>query len=276
MSTIETYIQEYLSGKAITTQATYRQALTQFERWLSSAGTNLTGFIKVDVQQYLDYLTAKKKSAATIHKTHQAIKSFCRYTGNTKAIENIRMIKQPSALQQAPRALEKSEVRRVLREANNRYALRDHTIIVLLLNTGLRVGELVALDRDDVELGSRKGRLTVTWGKGGKTAKLPLNNEARHALGQYLTERKDSNPALFISNRERRIDRRTVQNRMATLGINAHALRHTFITNLVRSGADISIVQALSRHASADMILRYSKPTEDDLENALEKVVFWN
>lgn len=63
---------------------------------------------------------------------------------------------------------------------------------------------------------------------------------------------------------------------MATLGINAHALRHTFITNLVRSGADISIVQALRRHASADMILRYSKATEDDLENALEKVVFWN
>jgi len=274
MSSIETYIEEYLSGKAVTTQATYRQVLSQFEYWLSNAGADLSNFIKADVQQYLDHLSTKKKSAATIHKTHQAIKSFCRYTGNTKAIENIRLIKKPSTFQQAPKALEKSEVRRVLREVNNKYALRDQAIVVLLLNAGLRVGELVALDRDDVELGSRKGRLTVTWGKGGKTAKLPLNNEARHALEEYLAERKDSNPALFISNREQRIDRRTVQNRMATLGINAHALRHTFITNLVRSGADISIVQALSRHASADMILRYSKPTEDDLENALEKVVF--
>jgi len=274
MSSIETYIEEYLSGKAVTTQATYRQVLGQFECWLLSARTDLSSFIKADVQQYLDYLTAKKKSAATIHKAHQAIKSFCRYTGNTKAIENIRLIKQPSALEQAPKALEKSEVRRVLREANNKYTLRDQAIVILLLYTGLRVGELVALDRDDVELGGRKGRLTVAWGKSGKTAKLPLNNEARHALEEYLAERKDSNPALFISNREQRIDKRTVQSRMATLGINAHALRHTFITNLVRSGADISIVQALSRHASADMILRYSKPTEDDLENALEKVVF--
>ena len=59
---------------------------------------------------------------------------------------------------------------------------------------------------------------------------------------------------------------------METLGINAHALRHTFITNLVRAGAGISIIQVLSRHASADMILRYCKPREDDLESVLDKM----
>jgi integrase/recombinase XerC/integrase/recombinase XerD len=57
---------------------------------------------------------------------------------------------------------------------------------------------------------------------------------------------------------------------MEQLGINANALRH----KLVRSGADISIVQALSRHASADMILRYSKPAKEDLEETVNQLMF--
>jgi len=61
---------------------------------------------------------------------------------------------------------------------------------------------------------------------------------------------------------------------MEQVGINAHALKHTFITQLVRSGVDISIVQALSRHSSADMILRYSKPAKEVLEETVNKLVF--
>ncbi|OLN32461.1 tyrosine-type recombinase/integrase [Desulfosporosinus metallidurans] len=275
MDAIESFVREHLSAKAETTKETYRQVLIQFDRWLKGTGTDLSGFVRTDVQQYIDYLVAKKKSAGTINKIFNALKSFCRYANKTKAIENIRVIKQPNILQQAPKALDKRETHRILRETDRRGNHRDYAIVVLLLNTGLRVGELVKLDRSDVEISERKGELTVRWAKGGKAATLPLNNESRKALTEYLdTRRTDNNPALFLSNRCERISKRTVQYLMEQLGINAHALRHTFITQLVRSGVDISIVQALSRHASADMILRYSKPAKEDLEETVNHLVF--
>ena len=145
MSVIEAFIRDHLSGKADTTRATYRQALLQFERWLENAGTNMSDLIKADVQHYLDYLTDQKKSAATVHKTYQVIRSYCRYAGNTKATENIRLIKLPRTLDRAPKSLNKTELRRILRDVNKNGSLRDCTIIILLLNTGLRVGELTAL-----------------------------------------------------------------------------------------------------------------------------------
>lgn len=274
MSDIESFIEEHLASKAELTKETYRQALVQFERWLQATGIDLPGFVRTDVQTYMDYLTARKKSPATINKTFHAIKSYCRYVGKTKAVENIRVVKQPSVLQQAPKALDKKERLRILREVERNGNVRDYAIIVLLLNTGLRVGELVRLDRKDVEMSERKGTLTVRWGKGGKSAKLPLNNETRRALKEYIDTRRDSHPALFLSTWEERISKRAVQYLMEQLDINAHALRHTFITQLVRSGVDISVVQALSRHASVNMILRYSRPTEEELEEAVEQSLY--
>lgn len=272
MNTIESFVWEHLSGKAESTKETYRQVLVQFDRWLKGAGTDLSGFVRTDVQQYIDYLVAKKKSDGTINKTFNAIKSFCRYADKTKAMENIRVIRQPNILQQAPKALDRKETHRILREADRRGNLRDYAIVVLLLNTGLRVGELELLDRSDVHISERKGELAVRWAKGGKAATLPLNNEARRALTEYLNIRMDAHPALFLSNRLERISKRTVQYLMEKLGI--HALRHTFITQLVRSGVDLSIVQVLSRHASADMILRYSKSSKEELEATVNHLVF--
>ncbi|MGV3240644.1 tyrosine-type recombinase/integrase, partial [Streptococcus hyovaginalis] len=65
---------------------------------------------------------------------------------------------------------------------------------------------------------------------------------------------------------------RTVQYLIEKQGFNVHALRHTFITGLVRSGQDISVIQSLSGHSSADMILRYSAPTPEDKQIAVEEI----
>lgn len=147
-------------------------------------------------------------------------------------------------------------------------------IIQLFLNTGLRLSELVSLDKLDVETSVRKGQVTVRRGKGNKARTVPLNKEARRALEKYLEERTDNEEALFLSNRGKRISTRTVQHLIETHGFNVHALRHTFITSLVRNGQDISVIQSLSGHTSADMILRYSAPTTEDKQNAVENM--WN
>jgi integrase/recombinase XerC/integrase/recombinase XerD len=141
-----------------------------------------------------------------------------------------------------------------------------------LLMTGIRVAELVALDRSDVDLSDRKGSLVVRSGKGNKERTLPLNVDARRAIENYLDERTDSNPALFISNRQERISIRSVQHLMEKNGHNVHQTRHSFITGLVRAGEDISVIQSLSGHSSADMILRYSMPSNDDKQRAVERI----
>ncbi|WP_280109627.1 tyrosine-type recombinase/integrase [Anoxybacillus flavithermus] len=101
-------------------------------------------------------------------------------------------------------------------------------------------------------------------GKGAKERKTPLNSETRRAITKYLEQRTHDNSALFLSNRNKRISPRTVQHIFQKYRVNVHALRHTFITRLVRNGEDISIIQALSGHSSADMVLRYSAPTDED------------
>ena len=99
-----------------------------------------------------------------------------------------------------------------------------------------------------------------------------MNVETRRVLTKYLEERNGNSPALFLSNRGERISVRSVQHLINKYGFNVHQLRHTFITDLVRAGHDISIIQSLSGHSSADMILRYSAPTEADRENAVEQL----
>ena len=78
--------------------------------------------------------------------------------------------------------------------------------------------------------------------------------------------------ALFLSNRNKRISERTVQHIFEKYDINVHALRHTFITKLVRNGEDFSVVQALSGHANADMVMRYAAPNEEDKVDAVTKL----
>ncbi|WP_223068823.1 tyrosine-type recombinase/integrase [Paenibacillus caui] len=269
---LDQFINEGLRGKSQATVKTYHHALQQFSQWLDGCGTTLEHFSRTDVQQYVTYMASKKKTAATINKVYNAIKKFCRWAKKLDCIEEIHIIKAPDYKQSAPKALDRLERKRLEREVDRGGNKRDYAIIKTLLHTGLRVSELVALDRTDVDLSERKGELRVRAGKGYKARTLPLDVDTRWAIRKYLEERKDNNEALFISNRNKRISVRSVQYLLEQYHFHAHQLRHTFITGLVRANEDISIIQSLSGHASADMILRYSKPTEEDKIRAVERL----
>jgi integrase/recombinase XerD len=267
---IEKFVSEGLRGKSATTIKTYAHALKQFEQWLDGSGTNLNEYSRSDVQQYIDYLTKKKQSAATINKIWNAIKKFSKWNNKSDVIEDISVIKQQDIKQEAPNGLSQNELRGLIRDVDRIGNKRDIAIITTLLNTGLRVSELVSLDVSDIEISARKGLLKVI-GKGNKERSIPLNAETRRSLEKYLEERANNDDAaLFISNRGERISIRSVQHLVNKFGFNVHQLRHTFITDLVRAGEDISLIQSLSGHSSADMVLRYSAPSEDDKQAAVE------
>jgi integrase/recombinase XerD len=108
-------------------------------------------------------------------------------------------------------------------------------------------------------------------GKGNVSRKIPFSAGARLYLTRYLTTRDDDEPALFISNFRKRISVRTVQHMLSQFGVHPHELRHTFAKELVSNGVDISTVADLCGHSDINVTRRYSKPTERDLEAAIDK-----
>lgn len=268
---IDQFINEAMPGKSENTVKSYKQSLLKFAEWLDDSGTDLEGYARTDVQQYIAYMQSSKKAASSINREIAAIKAYSRYTGNESAITNLRVVKAAKPTDKAPEWLERTKVNAILRETDRKANKRDHAIVQTLLNCGLRVSELVSLDIADYETSERKGLIRVI-GKGLKERHVPVSSECRHAINAYLAQRNDNNEALFLSNYGKRISVRSVQHMLEQYGVHPHQLRHTFVKRLVDSGEPIPNIQALTGHSSADMIAWYAKPSNENLINTIEKV----
>jgi len=163
-----------------------------------------------------------------------------------------------------------------------RVSARDRAIVVVLLYTGLRLAELVALDVDDVKVSARKGIVVVRSGKGDSYREVPLNALVRQVLEEWLTERKtragDGERAVFVGRSGRRLSKRSVDDVVRTLGkdagvaLSAHILRHTFLTRMVRQGSDLVLVAELAGHRRLETTRRYSLPSDVDRLLAVENL----
>jgi integrase/recombinase XerC len=157
--------------------------------------------------------------------------------------------------------------------------LRDVAMLELLYATGIRVGELVGLDLDDLD---RDRDLVRVLGKGRKERAVPYGRPARRALDAWLATGRPvlrtagSGPALFLGARGGRIDQRAVRTvvhrRIADVpgapDIGPHGLRHTAATHLLEGGADLRSVQELLGHASLATTQLYTHVTTDRLRAA--------
>ncbi|MEZ4241306.1 MAG: tyrosine-type recombinase/integrase [Myxococcota bacterium] len=144
-------------------------------------------------------------------------------------------------------------------------SVRDRAALELLYGAGLRVGELCALDRRDVDL-TDGGWVRVRRGKGGKERRVPMGAAAVDAVGALL-HAVDGAPEdpLFRNARNRRISDRTVRRvveragqAVGASGLHPHALRHSFATHLLDAGADLRGIQELLGHASLSTTQRYT------------------
>lgn len=258
-------------GKSEQTRRIYVYWLSRFQEWLTGSGGDLEHLTRADVQQYVDWLLAHKKSPSTVAVAVSAIRAWARWTGQEHAVAALRLVRPPKITELAPHALERNERNRLLRDVERDGNLRNIAIVYLLLYTGLRVSELCALDREDVTIGKRSGQVVVRKGKRAKARVVPLPAEARYHLARYLAERKDQEPALFLSNYGRRISVRQVQRILARYGTYPHALRHTYCRTLVSNGVDLATVAELAGHSDVNMTRRYAKPTQEELEKTVEQ-----
>jgi integrase/recombinase XerC len=172
-------------------------------------------------------------------------------------------IRAPKAGRPLPKALSVEAAQKLLDGAagEDPASLRDRAMFELLYSSGLRVGELVALDARDGRLDLAQGEVTVT-GKGAKTRTVPVGARAREALQRWLAVRSqlaaNGEKALFVGSRGRRISSAVVAARLKRWALAAgsaervhpHMLRHSFATHVLQSSQDLRAVQEMLGHAS--------------------------
>jgi len=258
------------AGKSEQTAKTYAHAVSQFGRWLEQNGGAVEAPTRHDVQSYVTWMVSRGKSPVTIEKVFAALTAYAEFLHRPEIVQEIRRPPVRKVRNVAPKSLERNERNRLLRAVEQSGNLRDTAIVYMLLYAGLRVSELCGLDREDVVLSDRKGTVHVRRGKGDVARNVPLAHEARFHLSRYLESRKDDNPALFVSGQGRRISARTVEWMLKRYGTYPHALRHTFCRTLVSNGVDLATVAELAGHADVNMTRRYAKPSQEELERAVE------
>ncbi len=215
-----------------------------------------------------------------------ALRSFLKYLAKrdirSLAPEKVELGKMPS---RQIEFMEADELTRLLAapQGDSLEKLRDRALLELLFSTGLRVSELVALDRDSVDL--KKNEFSVR-GKGDKIRVVFVSDAAREALERYLGKRTDVDEALFVRLRNAsqsaddlrltaRSVERLVKRHAAAAGITKkvtpHGLRHAFATDLLSGGADLRSVQMLLGHAQITTTQIYTHFTDKTLRDIHKK-----
>lgn len=265
------------------TPRTYLGAIRAYLTWLQAAeadGDPLNDAAAKDwaVRDYRSYLvTVAKRATPTVNKHLAALVDFYSWRG----LGQPQGVKRHQVARHAPKALEPRAKLRYLRAVEACPSARDRAIALLPLYAGTRIAEIAALDVADVRLSARKGELHLV-GKGEKSRVVPVHPKLREALAAWLAERPSKpgadSAALFTSFRATRMTTDALGDVISriTAGagledeVTAHRLRHTFGTELTRSGVDIVTVAELMGHASLETTRLYTRPTADDMQRAVD------
>lgn len=156
---------------------------------------------------------------------------------------------------------------------------RDLAMVDLLYSTGIRVGELVRLNVDDISFEERE---CVVFGKGDKERKVYFDAKAKLHLQDYLKERNDDNPALFVTldAPHQRLKISGVEIRIRRLGrsvnaekIHPHKFRRTMATRAIDKGMPIEQVQKILGHSQIDTTMQYAMVNQSNVKNAHRKYI---
>ena len=290
---IHTFIETRSTEKGFSkhTCRAYRKDLEQLfaylrEQWGGDTGPDIHEVDDLMIRSYLGFLH-RKYERTTIARKLSAFRSFFRFLVKRGAIERnpAEMVLTPKRGRPVPRYLSVDETFRLLDglKGDSVLALRNRAILEVLYSTGLRVGELVAMDVKDVDF---EGGLVRVLGKGNKERLSPVGKNALRCVRAYLEKRRlkkkigerGSEP-LFLNRLGGRLSARSVGRLLdkviRQLGlarpITPHGLRHTFATHLLDAGADLRMVQELLGHASLTTTQRYTHVSIDRLTEVYDR-----
>jgi integrase/recombinase XerD len=277
-------------GASRNTLDAYRRDLTDFSADLSGAGGSIAAAGSAELRAHLVRLAKRGLAAASVARRLSAIRQLYRflYSEGHRGDDPAAVIEGPKRGRSLPKTLSIRQVDNLLAQARDGVkaeakserlrAARLNCLLEVLYATGLRVSELVALPEAAAR---RDQRMLVIRGKGGRERLVPLNDQAKRTMTDYLAMRAaaklDKSKWLFPSFGEsghlsRQHFARELKALAGAAGLKAsqvspHVLRHAFASHLLQNGADLRVVQTLLGHADISTTQIYTHVLEERLKS---------
>lgn len=277
----EQLIMDFLAAKSL--EGCSERTLVYYEktikRMLETVSKGIKSITTEDLRAYLSQYQAESNvGKVTIDNIRRNLSSFFSWLEDENYIlkspvRRIHRVKVSTSVKETYTDEELEMLR------DNCAEVRDLAMIDLLASTGMRVGELVRLNRSDVDFTERE---CVVFGKGDKERVVYFDARTKIHLQSYLNERVDSNPALFVGLRFPyiRLQIGGVENRLKQMGealnihkVHPHKFRRTMATVAIDKGMPIEQVQKLLGHEKIDTTLHYAMVKQSNVKNAHRKYI---
>lgn len=266
------------------TVSSYLRDVNQFTEYLAHDSLEVQAVEQRDVQDYIQWLTGRGKSAATVTRALASLKCFYHWMLEQGLCERnpVLGVKAAKVERKLPQVLTGKEVELLLEqpECVDMKGYRDHAMLELLYATGIRVSELIGLNVDDVFLSAGFIRC-----EGREKARIiPMYPTALQALTDYLRDVRpklavEGEEALFVNMNGTRMSRQGFWKLIKYYGekagiqteITPHTLRHSFAAHLLENGADIHAIQEMLGHADISSTQVYAKLVNQRLKDVYVK-----
>ena len=274
-------LQSFLSSKSLEgcSVKTLNYYQSTIEMMISKLDMPITEMGTDNIRNYLsDYQLQRGSSKITIDNIRRIFSSFFSWLEDEEYIlkSPVRRIHKVKFGRTVKDTFSDEDIEKLRDGCDN---TRNLAIIDTLISTGMRVGELVRLNRSDIDFNERE---CVVFGKGGSERKVYFDARTKIHLNDYLNRRSDDNPALFVTlhNPVKRISINGVETMLKTLekvtyvkDIHPHKFRRTMATRAIDKGMPIEQVQKLLGHVRIDTTLHYAMVNQENVKNAHKKYV---
>ena len=271
----------FLSAKRIEgcSEKTLKYYQSTINKMLSCTDKHLTHITTDDLREYLaEYHRTNTCSKSNIDNIRRILSSFFSWLEDEDYIlkSPVRRIHKIKSAKTVKETYSDEALERMRDNCGN---LRDLAIIDMLASTGMRVGELVGLNRADVDFESRE---CIVFGKGSKERPVYFDARTKIHLKNYLESRSDDNPALFVSllKPHNRLKISGVEIRLRELGrrlditkVHPHKFRRTLATRAIDKGMPIEQVQKLLGHSKIDTTMQYAMVDQNNVKISHRKYI---
>lgn len=259
----------------------YQTQLEYFRRYCDEQGIEYIRNIVPDtLRSYLIYLEETHHNPGGRHNKYRAVRVFMIWWENEVQPQDwlnpVLRVRPPKVTLEPIIGVSIEDIRALITTCNSgMVGRRDVSIFEFLLDTGVRISELLALNREHVDL--VRGDVIVYKGKGGKPRTVFLGKKSRRALRVYLDMRLDEQPALWITEEGDRLKKKSVQGMMVRRANKAgvpppspHDFRRQFALSMLRAKVDVFSLMRLMGHTTLEMLQRYLAQTTEDMRIAHE------